>query len=384
MKKLLSTVLAAVVIIAAIPTPIKAEDVDLKAYLTGLGFEQLSEPDTLYLEDEAVSNVTVKNPVEIDNFALVIESFEPVAIYADVSVDDKHLDYLAVLPVYDDESWVYNSATDMYSTMISIQGTYARKVGCDILSEGSSTVFVTPYGTPTGSETDILSPTYKTVSASKVSDDYYVPLGIKSVKKGHHTIKCTDIDTDVKSGLLYKAPVSGTYTFEFSDLSASTSTALLSLNRVYGSVRFAIASDFKSGWSKNVFDMYWLDGALHDPTLDSAAEKHATSYTVKAYLRKGGTYLIESNINAEEDLSEYTYNLIIREPVYINKTSVNLKKGKSTTLKLENANPDVTWSSSNKKVATVSKGKVTAKKKGTCTITAKCNGKKYSCKIKVK
>ena len=101
MKKLLSTILAAVVIIATVPTSVKAEDVDLKAYLTSLGFEQLSEPDTLYLEDEAVSNVTVKNPVELDNFALVIESFEPVAIYADASVDDKHLDYLAVLPVYD-------------------------------------------------------------------------------------------------------------------------------------------------------------------------------------------------------------------------------------------------------------------------------------------
>ena len=44
----------------------------------------------------------------------------------------------------------------------------------------------------------------------------------------------------------------------------------------------------------------------------------------------------------------------------------------------------VTWSSSNKKVAAVSKkGKVTAKKLGTAKITAKVNGKKYTCTVKV-
>ena len=44
-----------------------------------------------------------------------------------------------------------------------------------------------------------------------------------------------------------------------------------------------------------------------------------------------------------------------------------------------------TWKSSNKKVATVtSKGKITAKKAGTCTITGKVNGKTYKCKITVK
>lgn len=45
----------------------------------------------------------------------------------------------------------------------------------------------------------------------------------------------------------------------------------------------------------------------------------------------------------------------------------------------------VTWKSSNKKIAVVSaKGKVTAKKTGTVTITASCNGVKKSCKVTVK
>ena len=50
------------------------------------------------------------------------------------------------------------------------------------------------------------------------------------------------------------------------------------------------------------------------------------------------------------------------------------------------AKEKITWSSSNKKVATVSKsGKVTAKRAGKATITAKTsNGKKATCKITVK
>ena len=47
-------------------------------------------------------------------------------------------------------------------------------------------------------------------------------------------------------------------------------------------------------------------------------------------------------------------------------------------------NVKATWKSSNPKVASVtSKGKVTAKKKGTATISAKVNGKTYKCKVTV-
>ena len=44
----------------------------------------------------------------------------------------------------------------------------------------------------------------------------------------------------------------------------------------------------------------------------------------------------------------------------------------------------VTWSTSNKKVATVSKGVVKARKEGTAVITAKAGKKKLTCKITVK
>ena len=75
--------------------------------------------------------------------------------------------------------------------------------------------------------------------------------------------------------------------------------------------------------------------------------------------------------------------------VKLNKSTATLKKGKSLTLKAvvtptKNAITTLTWSSSNKNIATVKNGKVTAKKTGTVTITVKTvNGKKATCKIKV-
>lgn len=81
----------------------------------------------------------------------------------------------------------------------------------------------------------------------------------------------------------------------------------------------------------------------------------------------------------------------------LNKKKLTLKKGKKYTLKLtitstaktakEKAalKKAVKWTSSNKKVATVTKnGKVKAKKAGKAKITAKLKGKKVSCTVKVK
>ncbi len=71
--------------------------------------------------------------------------------------------------------------------------------------------------------------------------------------------------------------------------------------------------------------------------------------------------------------------------IRLNKKTVTLQVGKSVTLKIKGTSKKVTWSSTNKKVATVTKkGKVTAKKAGKATIVAKVGGKKYKCKLTVK
>ncbi len=68
----------------------------------------------------------------------------------------------------------------------------------------------------------------------------------------------------------------------------------------------------------------------------------------------------------------------------LSKTTAILVKGQTLKLTLTNASGKVTWSSSDKTVASVSTtGKVTARKKGTAIITAKNGGKKYTCEITV-
>ena len=80
-----------------------------------------------------------------------------------------------------------------------------------------------------------------------------------------------------------------------------------------------------------------------------------------------------------------TINVSAAKKVKLNKTKATIYVGKTVTLKLKNNKAKVKWSSSNKKIATVSKkGKVKGKKAGKATITAKVGKKKYKCKITVK
>ena len=77
------------------------------------------------------------------------------------------------------------------------------------------------------------------------------------------------------------------------------------------------------------------------------------------------------------DSSAYSYNIL-------SDTKVTLIKGESKKIKLLwHEDNVVKWSSSNKKVATVKKGKIVAKKKGKATITAKVENRKYECKVTV-
>ena len=107
--------------------------------------------------------------------------------------------------------------------------------------------------------------------------------------------------------------------------------------------------------------------------------------------KKKGTAVI----TAKYGKKKLTCKVTVKQPVKsikLNKTSVTLKKGSSLTLKAAVApssanNKAVTWTSSNKKVATVSsKGVVKAVGSGTVTITVKAkdgSGKKATCKITV-
>ena len=114
----------------------------------------------------------------------------------------------------------------------------------------------------------------------------------------------------------------------------------------------------------------------------SSNKKVATvSAKGKVTAKKAGTATITLT---GKNNKTYKCKITVKKP-YINVTKKTLKVGKSYTLKLTGTSIKKAISS-NKKIATVSAdGKVTAKKKGTVTITLKGkDGKSYKCKFTIK
>lgn len=100
---------------------------------------------------------------------------------------------------------------------------------------------------------------------------------------------------------------------------------------------------------------------------------------------------IDNPTESQVSVNKLTVNVTVDlDSISLNKTELNLEKGVSETLKVT-YNPEaagkgktVTWSSSDTKVATVSKdGKVTAMAPGTAKITASVDGKTAVCTVNV-
>lgn len=74
---------------------------------------------------------------------------------------------------------------------------------------------------------------------------------------------------------------------------------------------------------------------------------------------------------------------VAQAAVKISTKKITIPKGSRYALQVTGTRAKVQWSTSNKKVATVSNGEVSGKKPGTATITAKVGTKKYTCKVTV-
>lgn len=91
-----------------------------------------------------------------------------------------------------------------------------------------------------------------------------------------------------------------------------------------------------------------------------------------------------ATVTAKTSKVTWTYKIKVERPKLSN-TRLSVYTKTSKQLKLKGTSRKVTWSSSAPSVVSVNKkGKITARRTGKATITAKVNGVKYKCKVTVK
>ena len=91
-----------------------------------------------------------------------------------------------------------------------------------------------------------------------------------------------------------------------------------------------------------------------------------------------------ATVTAKTSKVTWTYKIKVEKPKLSN-TRLSVYTKTSKQLKLKGTSRKVTWSSSAPSVVSVNKkGKITARRTGRATITAKVNGVKYKCKVTVK
>lgn len=214
---------------------------------------------------------------------------------------------------------------------------------------------------------------FKDTTATSFTDS-----GVTANKTETYTIRCIDKGGNTVSGFNSKG-WSKKYTASIPSISKLENTSggiKLSWNKVTGAYGYRLYRKTSSGWKR-----------IKDTTAtiytDSAVKSGRTeTYTIRCIDRNGKTV---SGYNSKGWSKKYVYNP--PKSIKLNKTSAYIGKKESVTLKYTlsaGSTSTVTWSSSNKNVATVSGGKVTAKGAGATTITATtANGKKATCKVTV-
>ena len=105
-------------------------------------------------------------------------------------------------------------------------------------------------------------------------------------------------------------------------------------------------------------------------------KKNKASAKIQAV--KKGKAVITAKVNGK------TYQCRIRvvDPK-LNKATLSLTEGQSSTLKVSGGTGTIKWKTSNQEVATVKNGKVVAKEAGVAVITAVQNKRKMTCTVKV-
>ena len=130
-----------------------------------------------------------------------------------------------------------------------------------------------------------------------------------------------------------------------------------------------------------------ITGTTRKPSWSSSNSSVASVNSKgKITAKKKGTAVITCKVGSKKVTCRVT---VKNSSIKLNRTNVTLytsdRKTVSLSASVQGASSKVVWKSSNTSIATVtSKGKVTAKRAGTATISAKANGATAKCKVTVK
>jgi uncharacterized protein YjdB len=228
---------------------------------------------------------------------------------------------------------------------------------------------------------------------------------IKAVTPGKTTITATIGDVKASCKVTVFSTSGKTYKAVKSDVSGSLEAGKTKKTKVtlkaYSKIKFAFKghdAEYEDvTYGEYIITIKDSEGkTVYTASGDSSFENvsHTTpvlskgTYTVILSSLGEGNDLYHTRLDYFYTISYMTVQDVAVKKVKLSSSEVTLSKGKTKTL---TATPDpshatytVKWSSSNEKVATVSKdGKITAKGLGIATITAKIDGKKATCKVKV-
>ena len=208
------------------------------------------------------------------------------------------------------------------------------------------------------------------------------------------TLKATSNDKDAKATFTSSntkvATVSSTGVVK--GVKAGTATITASYGNAKATCKVTVKAPSVK-FAKKTATVYKGKTATVKATLTGVSSVKYTSSNKKVATVKSKTGAVKGlkagtvTITATSGKLKATYKLTVKNPTFsLTKSSATIKKGKTTIIKSKAAPAGkVTYTSSNKKVATVtSKGVVKGIKKGKATITVKCNGitKKFVVTVK--
>ena len=204
----------------------------------------------------------------------------------------------------------------------------------------------------------------------------YTDSKVSSGKTYTYTVRCISADAKrFTSGYNGKGKsIKYVAAPKISKTEATYNSVKISWGKVNGAEKYRVYYKSRKGWTRMV-----------DTTSTSYIDKDVSSGKTYTYTVR----CINSSANrftSGYDAKGVTVTTPVKTSVKLDRTSLTLTKGKTYTLKttVTGTNKTVSWSSSNSSVASVDKnGKVTAKTKGTATITAKVDGVSASCKVTV-